>query len=193
MWSVVGGREGDRKRERERELLFTLSSRLHRPLPVFCIRYRICPRPGHRPESVYIYIYIFPGAKAESSFSDGVRKKKEKKKRILLENNYSTFGLWETTPRFIAVKYRDPRPPPFYMDGSFLPTPSIDDLSRLIYRESPRGWDPSFVRGPCWSVGNRSLYSFLFYFRRLLFLIFSIDKKETRDLYRDPSKNIFQN
>lgn len=193
MCSVVGGREGDRKREREKESFSSpcppASIGLYR-FSASDIVYAHDPAIGQR---ACIYIYIFPGAKAESSCSDGVRKKKEKKKRILLENNYSTFGLWETTPRFIAVKYRDPRPPPFYMDGSFLPTPSIDDLSRLIYRESPRGWDPSFVRGPCWSVGNRSLYSFLFYFRRLLFLIFSIDKKETRDLYRDPSKNIFQN
>lgn len=77
-----GGRERRKGKERERKSFssFTLSSLLHRPLPVFCIRYRICPRPGHRPESVYIYIYIFLGAKTELFFSVGVRKKKKGEK-----------------------------------------------------------------------------------------------------------------
>lgn len=75
-------------------------------------------RPSAR-ERVYIYIYIFPGAKAEPSFSDGVRKKKKKKKeRILLENNYSTFGLWRPRRGLspLNIEILGPFPPCFSLD-----------------------------------------------------------------------------
>lgn len=115
-----GGRERGREREKESSSFFTLSSRLHRPLPVFCIRYRICPRPGHRPESVYIYIYIYiPWGEGWALLLGWCpEKKKKKKERILLENNYSTFGLWRPRRGLspLNIEILGPFPPCFSLD-----------------------------------------------------------------------------
>lgn len=158
-----GGRERRKGKERERKSFssFTLSSLLHRPLPVFCIRYRICPRPGHRPESVYIYIYIYiPRGEGWALLLGWCPEKKERRKRILLENNYSTFGLWRPrrglSPLNIEILSSSL--------CSFLDTFIWMDLSsplqlsmifRDLYIESHRGVEtPLLFRGPVAASGT---------------------------------------
>lgn len=147
-------------------------------------------RPSAR-ERVYIYIYSLGRRLSPPSRMVSGKRKKRKKgsswKIIIppLDSGRPRRGLSPLNIEILGL------PPFIWMD---LSSPlQVSMIFRDLYIESHRGVETPFVRGPCWSVGNRSLYSFLFYFRRLLFLIFSIDKKETRDLYRDPSKNIFQN
>lgn len=147
MWSVVGGREGDRKRERERELLFTLSSRLHRPLPVFCIRYRICPRPGHRPESVYIYIYIYSLGRRLSPPARMVSGKRKKRKKgsswkiIIppLDSGRPRRGLSPLNIEILGL------PPFIWMD---LSSPlQVSMIFRDLYIESHRGVETPLLFG----------------------------------------------
>lgn len=161
MCSVVGGREGKGKREREKELLF-----LHPVLPppsaftgfLHQISYMPTTRPSAR-ERVYIYIYILRG-EGWALLLGWCPEKKERRKRILLENNYSTFGLWRPrrglSPLNIEILSSSL--------CSFLDTFIWMDLSsplqlsmifRDLYIESHRGVEtPLLFRGPVAASGT---------------------------------------
>lgn len=161
MCSVVGGREGKGKRERERASLPSpcppSSIGLYR-FSASDIVYAHDPAIGQR---AYIYIYIYiPRGEGWALLLGWCPEKKERRKRILLENNYSTFGLWRPrrglSPLNIEILSSSL--------CSFLDTFIWMDLSsplqlsmifRDLYIESHRGVEtPLLFRGPVAASGT---------------------------------------